>query len=729
MRIAGIAAVLVMVSFAACTKNDSGKKPAEWKGELPIASAFLRQQLPPEVVTYARVPNLLGLLTMPKGSQLDAALRSEANITSVKSIQEGLAKNVLTLPSLSNPWIKFIADAVRSPIEVAGFGNPNPAVLVGATLAPRNKADFDKLFADLGRMQPAISLAAPLDDRGIGELVGLPLMAFVKFDPANGRLLLFAAPKTDRAAFEKVLASLPAKLKDHPMYALEQKIDTSGHGLFVWADSARIVPMAQDAAPFLSQGLRQAGLGGLRAVALGFGTANGKGRMSLVLDVGNDRKARPFPVVTNEVKATAVGEPDAAFLLSIPSKAEMSRLESMLLDALPPEARRNWEQAKAKAKEQIGIDVEDIFAAIGPDLVFLYDQAGDYTAVRIRDRDQIMDLVKKIAAKTGSEPDEQKIGGTTFQHWRMPSIYSIAANSEVTAGGSADADIRKLLGRTYSHMYWIREGDYIYMAGTPQPLIDRVNAGAKTEVGEWLETKQRVDTSASLFAATGSVRKMPRRTYEAYVGTLQFLADLTDAKFDVWSMPTATQLGLADKGALGFSINLGEPYLSLELTYENNPGEVFFGGNGAGAVAVAGILAAVAIPAYQDYTIRAQVTEGLNLAAIAKAAVAESFVTRGAMPKDRRAAGLPPSAATASRYVESVDISNGVILVTYGKAANLKLRGKTLAITPFATPDRDIGWSCGYARAPAGTRPLVPESARGRAVSTIEPKYLPSACR
>ncbi len=62
---------------------------------------------------------------------------------------------------------------MRSPIEVAGFGNPDPAVLIGATLAPRSKADFDKFFAELASVEPAVRLAAPLDDQGSG-LAGLP---------------------------------------------------------------------------------------------------------------------------------------------------------------------------------------------------------------------------------------------------------------------------------------------------------------------------------------------------------------------------------------------------------------------------------------------------------------------------------------------------------------------------------------------------------------------------
>jgi Tfp pilus assembly major pilin PilA len=728
MRIARIAAVLVMVASIACTTSDAANV-RQWKGELPIAPAFLRKQLPPDVVLYARMPNLLGLLAMPKNNQLDKALRSEANITSIRSIQQGLAQNVLALPTLSDPRLRFLADAVRSPIEVAGFGLPNPAVLIGATLATRSKADFNQLFADLGRAGPSVSLAAPLDDQGMAQVVGLPITLFVKFDPGNGRLLLLAAPRLTRAAFEAVLQSLPANREDHPMYALEQKIDASGQGLFVWADAARIVPMTKMIVPNFAQTLGKMGLGGLRAVAFGFGTANGKGRLSLVLDAGDDPQARPFPVVANNIRATAVGDPDAAVLVSIPGQAEVSRLESMLLGALPPRARTGLEQARGKLKDLIGVDVEEIFSAIGPDVVFLFDHAGDYTAVHLRNPALFDDLVRRIAARTGSGPDERKIGGTTFHHWRLPSVFSPAASPAATRPGPGQ-DILTVLGRMHNHVYWIRDGEYLYVAKTPQPLMDRVHAGARTRVADWLATKQRVDMSTSLFAATGSVRKMPRRTYEMYVGILQDLADVTDAKFDVYSMPSADQLALPDKGAVGFSINSGEPYLSFELTYENHPGELLFGGGGIGMVATVGILAAIAIPAYQDYTIRAQVTEGLNLAAAIKTAVAESYAAKGVMPKDRAAAGLAPAPeATSGRYVASIDVSTGVITITYGDGANARLRGRTLAMTPILTPDGDLYWRCGNGPLPSGTKPPAPDDAGGRAGTTIEPKYLPAACR
>lgn len=724
MRVAGIAAVMVMVSFTACSTGDAGK-PEPWNDELPIVPAFLRQQLPPEVLAYGRVPNWLGLLAMPKQSQLDTALRSEANVSNIQRIQEGLAQNVFTLPAFSDPRLRFLADVVRSPIEVAGLATPAPALLVGATLVLRSQTEFNALFTALGRVQPGVSLVAPLDDQGIGELAGLPLMAFIKFDAANGRMLLLAGPDLDRAAFEKMLGSLPAEPGEHPMHELEQKIDASGQGLFAWADAAQIMAAF---APNVAPQLGQAGLEGLGAVAFGVGTANGKGRLSLVADVGDERESRPFPVIANDVRATAVGDPDAAVLVSIPGPEEFTRLESMLIGTLPREARSGWEQVKTMIEGQIGVAVEEILSAVGPDLLFLFDEAGDYTAVHLRDADRFDDIVKRIAARTGSGPEEHKVGGTTVHYWRLPSIFSLAASPGVADDSGLGGDALAVLGRVQNHVYWIRDGEYLYVAQVPQPLVDRANAGAKARVAEWLAGTQRVDTSASLFAATGSVSKMPRRSYEMYIGILQLLADIAQVQFDAWSMPTADQLGLPDQGAIGFSLNLGAPHVSVELSFENHPGELFFGGGGVGGVAAAGILAAIAIPAYQDYTIRAQVTEGLNLASSVKVAVAESYATRGTLPRDRRTAGLAPSADSASgTYVESIDVSRGVITITYGSRANARLSGRTLVMAPFTTSQGDLGWLCGHATTPPGARPLVAGNAG--AVTTIEPKYLPSACR
>jgi len=124
-------------------------------------------------------------------------------------------------------------------------------------------------------------------------------------------------------------------------------------------------------------------------------------------------------------------------------------------------------------------------------------------------------------------------------------------------------------------------------------------------------------------------------------------------------------------------------------------------------VAIIGILAAIAIPAYQDYTIRAQVSEGLNLSAAAKAAVTEFYQDQGIPPATNVAAGL--DAAIAGKYVASVTVAAGVITVVYGGAANANLTGTLLMTPDFVTSPGSVQWNCSGAAIPN--------------------KWLPAACR
>ncbi len=126
-------------------------------------------------------------------------------------------------------------------------------------------------------------------------------------------------------------------------------------------------------------------------------------------------------------------------------------------------------------------------------------------------------------------------------------------------------------------------------------------------------------------------------------------------------------------------------------------------------VAIIGILAAIAIPAYQDYTIRAQVSEGLNLAGGAKAAVTEYFQDRGVMPTNNLTAGLAGAAEIAGKYVDGVTVANGVISVGYGNSAHATLAPGTLVLTPSTAAAGSVQWIC------TGTG--------------IAPKHLPAACR
>jgi type IV pilus assembly protein PilA len=139
-------------------------------------------------------------------------------------------------------------------------------------------------------------------------------------------------------------------------------------------------------------------------------------------------------------------------------------------------------------------------------------------------------------------------------------------------------------------------------------------------------------------------------------------------------------------------------------------------------IAIIGILAAIAIPQYQDYTIRSKVSEGLSLAAAAKTAVATTYQSNGTMPTTNAEAGLPKDLSISGKYVKKVDVgANGLITITYNALGGDATDGKALTITPDTTSKGSLQWICGKGSAAEG------ETNAGG--TTIPQKYLPANCR
>ena len=154
-------------------------------------------------------------------------------------------------------------------------------------------------------------------------------------------------------------------------------------------------------------------------------------------------------------------------------------------------------------------------------------------------------------------------------------------------------------------------------------------------------------------------------------------------------------------------------------------------------IAIIGILAAIAIPQYQDYVTRAKITEGLNLAAAAKTAVGESYQSYGYMPTVGNATsgtnsfGLPLATSISGKYVQSVAVTQGTgpggttggeITITYNNMVGGGVpAGAVLVLTPL-TNAGSIAWACGNQIITAGGKTLT---ATG---TTIATKYLPTSC-
>ncbi len=148
---------------------------------------------------------------------------------------------------------------------------------------------------------------------------------------------------------------------------------------------------------------------------------------------------------------------------------------------------------------------------------------------------------------------------------------------------------------------------------------------------------------------------------------------------------------------------------------------------GFGGIVLVGILAAIAIPAYQDYTIRSQVMDGLGVATPYQAAISQQLgagMTRRAL----NTPGLVVDAGRFSHYVDAVTVENGAVVIAFGNQANAALSGHRLMLYPVTSRSGSISWVCGNAEPPADT---VAESGSDLLVAhtDLPKKYLPRNCQ
>ncbi|HID8711422.1 TPA: pilin [Neisseria meningitidis] len=144
-------------------------------------------------------------------------------------------------------------------------------------------------------------------------------------------------------------------------------------------------------------------------------------------------------------------------------------------------------------------------------------------------------------------------------------------------------------------------------------------------------------------------------------------------------------------------------------------------------IAIVGILAAVALPAYQDYTARAQVSEAILLAEGQKSAVTEYYLNHGKWPGGNSDAGVASSTDIKGKYVQSVTVANGVITATMASSnVNNEIKGKKLSLWA-KRQNGSVKWFCGQPVARAAKDDTI--KAATDTTTNINTKHLPSTCR
>lgn len=656
--------------------------------------AELVDELPESTLVYLRVPHLVGLLAQPKGNSLDPVLSNPDRALVAQNIVSGLLNSVGAIePAELAPVMNFL-NSLRSPIEIAVVATPGPVAIISVAIDARDPAGFQQWLGGIPGGLP-LSLAPVNDD--LFAIEGMPTAAFADFDAPSGRVKILAGQALNAESAARTMQLLDG---GGAVQADTSAIDTSGQGLIAWANVGRALPMAQLFIPAEQyRQMQQFGLETVRSVQLGVGVANGRSRFSVSASL-NGSAARKLPALQNQLTAKAAGSIDSVIQLGLPSAGEWERFETFLEGTLEGDRWTSWQYIKNYLFDAYGFDIQQVARAFGPDMTLIVDEAGESMAIRIRDKAAYREWLAALESASLVEHAIRRVGRQQIHTAKIKEGQLALPEAD---GGDVAYRFAQLAARINSYFYWIEDGDYVYWNTIPQPLIARAAVRKRLSVGKWLRETQGMSLDNALIGGSWNARHLPRRVYYLYLELMQLAADAGDTPFDVFDMPTAEALNLPEQSAMGVSLNFGPDQIGFEWVSESSPFDFVYSGSGVTAAAVAGVLAAIAIPAYQDYTVRTEVSGGLFRAQSAKDAVLAFAGENGRVPNAAEAEVLTEALIVSGVYIAE----GGVIEVVYPEGTEHVADG-ILLLEPYPDGFGGWAWSCS---------------------STIKENYLPSICR
>ena len=374
-------------------------------------------------------------------------------------------------------------------------------------------------------------------------------------------------------------------------------------------------------------------------------------------------------------------------------------------------------------------DPISIFDAVGPSVQVLSDQNGSFNAVQMRSAkafEQYLSDLARILKDKKMALTQRKVQARgqsyTWLSISMPQPEVKATEPKDPMERAFSRIGKELMNASTSMGVYRIEGDWLLLNDIPQTLYGR--SGNNKALEQWLVQTQKQDLSRSLFAYSTPTTEQTTAAYQFYLSLLNYIGLAMNRPIAIENMPAPSELNLPTHGAVGMSVDRLPRGLELKLHYKDNAMELLGGTSLYGAVAVSAIMAAIALPAYQDYTVRAKVSSDLMLLSSAKLQLTETLQSEGRLPQNfvLQLDTLPP-------HIAQVVMQEQSIVLSYAEHAQRGLSGLSVAITPCfssdpqASPVEIVGWACGYKQCDRGV------AASDENLTTVPQKYLPQQCR
>lgn len=649
--------------------------------------ASLINRLNQDVIYYGRVPNLWGLFFTPKGNSLSKALSSSANQRALSQLQRGLLSKIQQMPPKMKALFEVFFYKMRAPLELAVF-LPQGSPITSSQIIIETKFDFDSveelnaLFDQVSTQNPQFKLMQSASNDQPGLIFMGPMKLYYQFDAKNQRFTALTGMAVLSSELSNVLNwSASSNL---PVQNLQNRMESSGTGVYQWLNVEKVLPLVKNSIPPSElPELKALGLLDTTTLAIGIGVNKGIGKFSM-LGQGKDGLIwNPIFKTVSLKKVHTAGRAEIAAGFNLPdSKAVNDFIKEIAALQENPVKRQsipdNWIDLKMKIKQKYQVSIDQFIDAIAGQYVVVSDKAGEYNQFIASHPGKLAKFLQDLSKKGKAKDRVIAMGGLK--------IHEFSYRFELPAKKKVKNPIANLMQR----FYYIEKNGVFIMAAVPQILVDRKNFRDDVPLQPRLASQQ-IRPENDFFWMLSNSRNIPRKNYYTYLNMLQMFSDLVDTNIDISSFPSANELELPVYGNLGLEWMLGKGELGFSINYESHMGEYFMDNNTMVTVAVIGIMAAVAIPAYQDYTKRAKMNKVLVMSIPAKREVEKYYRANGAFPGSIKQGQNPFPKGSDIESLEYDGTSHHIVIRL--SPHFIKQQNATLHLIPKVNPS-GITWKC-----------------------------------
>lgn len=645
MKIKGI--VLILTSLVVFLTGCDNSTPTTQQAQHHVIKlenvAWVREKLPADTFAYVRIPTIWQLLFEAKADGLHPAQKLKAHQSIISSIKKGLVDSYANkLPKEAQFPFELLLKNMSSPLEIAVLnasdGSMVPNVLIGTTLENTTKAQISELLELIEKQSnKQFRVTKAFDDGNFTTLFVAMAPVFMSFDEKTGRLLMLSGLSSSQKQLQTLMARTHHAEELNDIFAFEDSVDVSGNNLETWINIDTIYQKNKAMIPASEQPMvEKLGLDKMRF--LWAGTASSAGKSELIFKLAMPEVgARQFIAgVNSEFDVQTAGNPRRAWQITRPTVEQVKKAYKFALSfASESEAkkiRNKTNEVLGLFSNYFGVDIAQMLNIYGQKIVVVTDDSGTWFASKIKDMKAHNELIEKFKTTFKLTLESKTLAGVSIDV--MEASTNEMTQKLIKDLGLDNPSFKNPFMDMKQRSYFQIKGDKYIQAFIPQVLADRDNSKNKQSLSAWLTNQQGQNWNSSLLAYTTEVQDAPRSIYYFYLKLLEIAGNLTHSEVDLFTMPTAQQLDLPEKGQFSFALDADDNGFSVKFSYEYSVFENMSYVDGYIALIYVGVVVAYAVPAYRDYTLKSKVSHKSLSYETEKKLIEEYFTAQGKFPDD-----------------------------------------------------------------------------------------------